>query len=132
MTSESPSELTARAKHDLGKYIAFESRWLPADCSDSELLTALQSDILRTANSPTEVKTAFDIWGGLYSTLVSVVGTDSVEPVQKLMSELEQFLPLIRASSAPDGCRGELDRARFVAQAVGKALSNLHKETKER
>lgn len=132
MTSESPLELTARAKHDLGKYIAFESRWLPDDCSDNELLMALQSDILRTASSPSGVKSAFDIWRGLYSKLISALGSESVESVQELMAELEQFLPLLGSSSAPVGSRGKLDRARYIAQAVGKVLSNLHKETKER
>lgn len=132
VNDETAAELTARAKHDLGKYIGFESRWLADDCSDHELLTALQSDIIRTASGPVQVKSAFDIWRGLYSPLVSAVGSDSVEPIERLMTELEQFLPLLGASSAPDGCRGDLDRVRVVAQAVGKALSVLHKETRGR
>lgn len=127
---ESPAEITAMAKHDLGKYIAFESRWLSDDCSDEELIQALQSDILRTANSPSQVKSAFDIWEDIRPALVSAVGAEQVGPVATLMNELEQYLPMIDDYSLAKGCRDDLERVRDVANSIGKALSVLHRETK--
>ena len=132
MNDETAAELTGRVKHDLGKYIAFESRWLPADCSEEDLLTALQSDILRTASGPAVVKSAFQIWNGLRASLVSAVGSDAVDPIQQLMNDLEQFLPLLEVSKAPPGCLDELQKVREIAKSIGAALSVLHKETKGR
>ena len=79
MNDETAAELTGRAKHDLGKYIAFECRWLPDDCSEDDLLIALQSDILRTASGPSVVKSAFEIWNELRPSLVSAF-TNAIIP----------------------------------------------------
>ncbi len=132
MNDETAAELTGRAKHDLGKYIAFECRWLPDDCSEDDLLIALQSDILRTASGPSVVKSAFEIWNELRPSLVSAVGSDAVDPIEQLMTELEQFLPLLQVSKAPHGCLDKLQKIREIAKSIGAALSVLHRETKGR
>lgn len=59
------AEATARAKHDLGKYVAFQLRWLAPDCSDAELLEALQADVLNTRRGPDGSESAMSIWNRL-------------------------------------------------------------------
>ena len=55
-------EAAAAAKHDLGKYVAFQARWLAPDASDADRLEALQADVLHTRRSAEGSEDAPSLW----------------------------------------------------------------------
>lgn len=117
------AEATARAKHDLGKYVAFQLRWLTSDCSDADLLEALQADVLNTRRGPDGSESAMSIWTRLKPELA---GAD-IQPVDAGVATL--------ASHAEDLAEGTLSRdqmetcaeaARVVARHLA-ALARVHR-----
>jgi hypothetical protein len=60
-----PAEAVARIRHDLGKYVALQQRWLPADPSLGLLREALVADLLQTHRSTAGASDVEAIWAGL-------------------------------------------------------------------
>ena len=112
------SDATARAKHDLGKYVAFQLRWLAPDCTDTELLEALRVDVLETRRGPTGVETAMSIWSRLRPELLQA----DIGEVDRAMGVLNE-----RAAGLDDGTlsRDDLEACQKAALAVAKNLSAL-------
>ena len=72
-----PSELRAELRerleglrHDLGKYVVFQLRWLPPEPSDGELREALEADLARTRSGGGLVESAPQLWARLRPPLV--------------------------------------------------------------
>jgi len=55
-------ELVARLKHDLGKYIAFQIRWVDDTAPVSERRRALEADLLETRRGPSGTVDAHAVW----------------------------------------------------------------------
>ncbi len=64
------TEYVARLKHDLGKYVAFQIRWLPEDAPLAERRRALESDLLATRRGPDGEVDAVTLWRSLRPALV--------------------------------------------------------------
>ena len=62
-------EYLVRLKHDLGKYIAFQVRYLPPGASASERREALAADLLGTRRGPEGVRDAPSVWAEFRATL---------------------------------------------------------------
>ena len=52
-------------RHDLGKYITFEVRFLGPDPDTESLRAALRADILQTAKRGEQISSAWEVWAGL-------------------------------------------------------------------
>lgn len=62
-------EALAIARHDLGKYIAMNQRWLPDDPSTEMLREALRTDLLKTRSAPSGDEDALGLWQRLRPSL---------------------------------------------------------------
>lgn len=51
-----------RLKHDLGKYVALQQRWLPADAPSADRRAALRDDLLSTRRGPSGIQDALSVW----------------------------------------------------------------------
>ena len=49
-------------RHDLGKYIGFETRFVGLDANDEDLRRALKSDIFETHRRGDQVESAWAMW----------------------------------------------------------------------
>ena len=66
------AEHAARLKHDLGKYVALQQRWLGDEASDDEVWAARQSDLLSTRRGPDGRQDAVAVWGEFSPELLGV------------------------------------------------------------
>ncbi|MFT4626089.1 MAG: hypothetical protein ACI8PZ_004760 [Myxococcota bacterium] len=57
-------ELVGRLKHDLGKYIALQQRWVLPTATEAERRAALSADLLSTRRGPTGQVDAVEVWRG--------------------------------------------------------------------
>lgn len=105
--TEGPRAAAKRAKHDLGKYVAFEARWLPPEASDAELLEALRADLLQTRRGPDGSEGAAAIWARLRPTLPDCAEVQAVDAHVIEITENESALR-----------RGEIQRAQLDALAA--------------
>lgn len=55
-------EAAQDARHDLGKYICMNQRWLEEDAPHAQGVEALQADLLRTQSGPAGDRSAFELW----------------------------------------------------------------------
>lgn len=116
-------EALRTARHDLGKYIAFQVRWLAPDCSDADLREALVADLRETRRGPDGVETAWDVWARLRPALAAA----KVE-----LSTLDERMGTIQSALAGlDGAsRSELDAVHAVAIDVAKILKDMARAAK--
>ncbi|MCO4743199.1 MAG: hypothetical protein KC912_00320 [Proteobacteria bacterium] len=87
----------ARIKHDLGKYVAFQARWLPDDPADDELREALVADLLSTRRGPDGSMDALQVWDAFRAPLV---GDEPLEEVSVDLSEHRAFVELDQSMTA--------------------------------
>ena len=64
------SDHVARLKHDLGKYVSMQQRWLGPDPPEDALRDALTSDLLSTRRGPLETVDAPTVWAEFRPLLV--------------------------------------------------------------
>ncbi|MCP4804464.1 MAG: hypothetical protein GY913_20725 [Proteobacteria bacterium] len=113
------------ARHDVGKYIAFQLRWLPDDAPADELLEALRSDVLRTRRGPSGVESAPQVWARVREPLSSL----DLHGIDTPMAELEAAL-----GGLEDGTLqlSELRVLRARAIEVSDALGVLFRAVREK
>jgi len=87
-----------RLKHDLGKYIAFRTRWLAGDAPHEEREQALRADLLATRRGPSGVSDAQDVWRG--SRAVFFGEAPLVRDVRVSLAELPELRRVDQAMSA--------------------------------
>ena len=117
-------EWATRAKHDLGKYIAFQSRWLPPDASAEEWLGALESDLLHTRKGPNGSEGAVELWRSLRGEQVGLESDPDFRKVELAMERIAEQLEGLRT--------GALTIPQMMSLAeetktVASHLSKLHK-----
>jgi hypothetical protein len=101
-------EWALRLRHDLGKYISMQQRWLAPDATISERKDALLADILETRRSSEGVVDAFQIWSefwALFSGASSlsdgtVLDLSEDRDLQQVASNLEVLAGVMQALSA--------------------------------
>ena len=113
------------ARHDLGKYVCFEQRWLPEGASDEELLEALRADVLETRRSRQGVETAPQIWARLRGPLADLPQAARVDASVDL---LEQGLEGLRQGSLE---RARLEELASAARDISDTLKQLVSSLKE-
>jgi hypothetical protein len=109
-------EALAAARHDLGKYVAMNVRWLPEDASAEDLRSALVADLCRTKESEGKVESAVELWQRLRRDLVGL----ELGEVDRLVGVIEEAIPQLGKMD-----RGELERVAEAAKGVGGALRRV-------
>lgn len=106
-----------RARHDLGKYVCFQVRWLPEDADDDALRGALKDDLLRTRRGPAGEESAAQVWAGFRAELLGVAGFSEIDGV---VDELAR-----RALTLDQQSRAELDTTAALARRLAELLRDL-------
>jgi len=133
-------EHTSRLKHDLGKYIALQQRWLGPDAPEAEREIALRADLLETRRGPSGSVDAATVWQGFRPWFVgdgqvdgAFVADLSADPdVSALIDGMERVTHICeRLRNGPVG--GEvIERGCQAAVDVSKAVASLHRRVRDR
>jgi len=107
----------AELRHDLGKYITFETRFVGEAGSTDDLRGALRQDLLQTHRRRGEVETAWALWARLRP--AELAAEPEVEAIDRALAELKQ-LDL-------SGPRDSLLHAVALARGVSEATRALHR-----
>lgn len=110
-------EAAARARHDLGKYVAFQARGLDADAPVEELRAALREDLIRTRKGPAGVESAAELWRALREPLLPA----GVEAIDALVVDLDA-----RAARLDTLDGAALVETAALARRLADALRDLH------
>ena len=110
------AEALAEARHDLGKYIALQTRWLPEDPATEELRAALIADLRRTRSGGGREEDTAAIWSRLRPRLSDF----PLEALEQLMAIVTNALPRLESLE-----REELLAVAAAARQVGPALKRL-------
>ena len=102
-------------RHDLGKYICFETRFAGADADTETLRMALKADLLATRRRGEQTETAWSLW-------------ERLRPEGLLEPEIETVDGAMEHLNAIDldGPEETLVNARQLAQQVSSAIRALH------
>lgn len=112
---ETLAERVGDLRHDLGKYICFETRFLAPDAETEVLRASLRADLLATRRRGQQIERASDLWARLRPT--ELEGDPDVLAIDWAMGQL--------ASVDLDGDRATLDRAAGLARQVADATRRL-------
>lgn len=129
--------LLSRLKHDLGKYVAFQQRWLGDDPDPTELLDALRADLLATRRGPEGEVSAVDVWGAARPALLGERPVDGIHvdlrhdadvvELTAQVSELESWMPELRGDAPSAAC---LERCRALALNIADACRRLERRAR--
>jgi hypothetical protein len=126
-----------RIKHDLGKYVAFQVRWLQEDAEPAAMREALCADLLATRRGPEGSVDALTLWSSFRQELVGgalLEGAFEVDlsedpafrDLDAAVSALEPFVAALRAGESVD-----VSAARAAALAVAEACKRFLHATRE-
>lgn len=121
-------ELTGQLRHDLGKYVAFQLRWLPADPSDGALAEALAADLLHTRRGPDGNESAVELWARYRPRIAKLAGSEPF--VDALDRQLGRVGELAGALASGTCSRGELDELATLAHAIADGVRRLHRHSR--
>ena len=102
-------------RHDLGKYIGFETRFLGEDPAEGDLRRALKADLLTTRRDGGSTETAWDLWARLRPSVLD--GDPDVVVVDDAVAALR----VVDLAGPLD----ELRRAAILAREVSVATRSL-------
>lgn len=112
----------ADLRHDLGKYITFEVRFLEDPATDDDLRAALRRDLLETRRGAAGTEPAWDVWARLRPARLD--GDPDVAALDDLLARLRD--------ADLDGPRATLDAAADLAREVAATTRRLHRRALDR
>ena len=123
-------------RHDLGKYVVFQLRWLPPEPSEDDLREALEADLARTRSGGGRIESAPAIWARLRLGLVGLeplidgsvveLGADAdLLAIDAAIATIADTLPRLAQAQRP-----ELERARQAALDAADATRRLLKRAR--
>jgi hypothetical protein len=112
----------ARARHDLGRYVALQTRFVGTDGPLEDLRDALESDLLHTRRSPSGDLDVAGVWAMVRDDLA---GADIAE-VDALVSGLAR-----RAASLATLDEPGLRETATLALACAEAVREVHRRAAE-
>ena len=113
-----------RAKHDLGKYIAFQTRWLPSEASKEDWQEGLVSDLLQTRRGPAGTEDAVAVWRRLRLGFAGMEAEPEVVAVDQAIAEIDGRLEDLASGRLS---LDELQGLAETAKAIASHLATLHK-----
>jgi len=123
-------------RHDLGKYMVFQLRWLAPEPSDDELREALVTDLARTRAAGDKVETAAQLWARLRPPLVGEVelsdGTIANIGDDPDLLAIDEALALITdlIPRLDDASREQLEAGKRAAMDAAAATRRLQKRAR--
>lgn len=91
-------EHVRRLRHDLGKYVSLQVRWLGDDPDPAALREALVQDLAHTRRGPDGSRTAPQVWAEFRSRLIEALpGNARVYAIESAMVQIEALLPHLGA-----------------------------------
>lgn len=117
-------EAVKAARHDVGKYVAFQLRWLPEDAPAGELLEALRADVLQTRRGPSGTESAPQVWARVRPPLAGL----DLHGIDAAMSELTDGLGGLEQGTLS---LEQLRALRVAAIAVSDGLAELYRTVRE-
>ena len=118
-------EAVARARHDLGKYVAFEIRWLSPDPDPAALRAALRADVAATRREGDRVESAPALWDRLRPSLAALGDDPDLAAVDAAVEVLRDLLPDLDAAP-PE----RLAQGAAAAYAGADALTRLDRRVR--
>lgn len=112
----------ADLRHDLGKYIRFETRFVEDNADLGALRDALRADLLATRRRGDQLEPAVAVWARMRP--VELDGDPDVVAIDAAMARLSSFDP-----SAPEPA---LREAATLAREVSEATRRLHTRARAR
>ncbi|MDP6934059.1 MAG: hypothetical protein QGG40_14135 [Myxococcota bacterium] len=109
-------------RHDLGKYIGFEVRFVGEDPEVGVLRAALRSDLHRTRRDRRGSLSAWELWAQVRPHLLD--GDARVESIEECLDRLREI--------DLDGDEDQLGRAAGLAREVGVLTRELHEHARQR
>lgn len=109
-------EAAHKVRHDLGKYVHLEARWLGEDSTDQEYRDALRTDLLRTRRGPDGDEDCVTLWARLRP---EVAELDTRE-LDALIAQLGEAMRALDALPGPT-----LRRVSGVAREAAEACRRL-------
>lgn len=122
-------EAVARARHDLGKYVAMNQRWLGDAPPASELREALVADLLETRSGPRGKDDAVAVWAALRPDLEPLAPDADLAAVDAHVAAIAEALPALASGALPDAALAALAAH---ARAIPTHLTALNRRLKER
>lgn len=113
-------------RHDLGKYVCFETRFTGLDADLPALRAALQADLRATRRRGAEVETAWALWARLRP----AVREDGMLADDPDVHELELAVARLAAADL-DGDRAALLAAAAQAEQVRQLTRRLHDRARQ-
>jgi hypothetical protein len=131
VAAEALLEHLERIQHDIGKYVAFETRFLDPDASDDELRGALIADLRHTRRDARGSQGVLELWEASSGPLLgrapledgSRVDLSREAELCEILASLAGIAGLLPGLDAAP--RGELERARACALAISASLKSL-------
>ncbi len=135
-TRAAVAEHAALCKHDLGKYIALQTRWTAPDAPLDERRAAVLADLAQTRRGPDGNSDAVAVWALLRPALFGEIalldgstvnlGDDpDVAAIDAAMVEITLLTPTLSTAN-----EREVARAIACATAVAEACQRLHRRAR--
>ena len=109
-------EAARAVRHDLGKYVFLEARWLGQAPAQEELRSALLADLRRTRRGPEGDESCVALWARLRPEVAAL----GVEDIDALVAQLGLAMPDLESLDFP-----ALREIAGVAEALSLACRNL-------
>lgn len=115
-------EAAERVRHDLGKYVHLEARWLGEDANEGELREALASDLLRTRRDPSGDQRCDEVWARLRPSVVHLPVAEIDSIVIRLADAAKRLdsLDFHRLRAVAEDARLLADACRRLAQTAAE------------
>lgn len=131
------AEHAALCKHDLGKYVALQTRWTAPDAPLEERRAAVLADLSQTRRGPDGNADAVAVWALLRPALFgevalldgSIVDLRDDVDVASIDAAIGEIAVLIPGLSEADEAR--VARAMVCATAVAEACQRLYRRARE-
>lgn len=111
----------AQIKHDLGKYIAFQIRWVDASAPLDERREALSADLLATRRGPEGTRDAVSVWAEIRG---PVAGEPESSEIDARMARIAALLPALADGSADEA---RVSEGFADALAVAELCRTMHR-----
>lgn len=123
-------ERTAALKHDLGKYVAWQSANFDEDAwtgpMPEALAEALRSDLLRTRERPDQVQAAWEVWAAHTEDLPRPLPEPELVLVEAAVQVLREHEAVLRGDDL-DALARARPLLRKAQQDIRAALRDLHR-----
>jgi hypothetical protein len=130
MDPSTQRELAAALKHDLGKYVAWRSANLAEDAWTGPvgpmLIESLQADVLRTRETQSGARAAWELWDELTSSIPRPLQAEELKTVERAIEVLRGAAEALTAGT-PETVGPVRTAIRDAQSSIRGALRDYHR-----